>query len=189
MSNKNNIYSDLSSDKPMYVIHYYNIDERRITDPVTDKPKHKYRLYRKMSFGWKLRINDKPYALTWLGNSFDGKGYLFGVVDLQHRLALFSLQVNSDELNQARNKAATALSNDEMQEYITYLHQIFNSISNHSRKLLLSDQKLNLLELNTFLPDYSDLASEKDDSPVVNSDHTSDRQSKIIHVDFTQKSN
>lgn len=173
----------------MYVIHFYNIDEQHVTDPNTDRPKRKYRLYRQMSFGWKLQINGKLYALTWLGNSFDGKGYLFGVVDLQHRLALFSLQVKSDELNQVKQKIATALSNDEMQEYITYLHQIFDSIPHNSRKLLLSDQKLNLLELNTFLPDYSDLASEKDDSPVVNSDHTSDRQSKIIHVDFTQKSN
>lgn len=187
MSNKNNIYSDLFSEKPMYVIHFYNIDEQHVTDPETDKTKHKYRLYRQMSFGWKLQINDKFYALTWLGNSFDGKGYLFGVVDLQHRLALFSLQVNSDELNQARQKVATALSNDEMQEYITYLHQIFNSIPHNSRKLLLSDQKLNLLELNTFLPDYPDFASEKDDAPTVDSDQISDKANKIIHIDFTKK--
>lgn len=173
----------------MYVIHFYNIDEQHVTDPNTDRPKRKYRLYRQMSFGWKLQINGKLYALTWLENSFDGKGYLFGVVDLQHRLALFSLQVKSDELNQARNKVATALSNDEMQEYITYLHQIFNSMPHNSRKLLLSDQKLNLLELNTFLPDYPDVASEKDDSPAVNPDHISDKQNKIIHVDFTQKDN
>lgn len=170
----------------MYVIHCYNIDEQSYTDPVSDKPKRKYRLYRQMSFGWKLRINGKPYALTWLGNSFDGKGYLFGVVDLQHHLALFSLQVNSDELNQTRNKVATALSNDEMQEYITYLYQIFNSMPHNSRKLLLSDQKINLLELNTLLPQYPDLRSEQDDIPTTGPDQISEKSNKIIHVDFKQ---